>query len=81
MNPKQYDRPLSSSCPRTGDKRMIQPVQQNIRGAKPPPTPTPNPNHNLNINTYSLNEILNMFDLSHQISVEDMKRAKKKVLQ
>jgi hypothetical protein len=86
MNPKQYDRPLSSSCPRTGDKRMIQPVQQNIRGSKPPlmnppPNPIPNPNHNLNINTYSLNEILNMFDLSHQISVEDMKRAKKKVLQ
>lgn len=37
-------------------------------------------NHNLDIHTYSLEEILGLFDLNHQLSVEDMKRAKKKVL-
>jgi hypothetical protein len=37
-------------------------------------------NHNLDIHTYSLEETLGLFDLNHQLSVEDMKRAKKKVL-
>lgn len=37
-------------------------------------------NHNLDIQTYSLEEILGLFDLNHHLTVEDMKRAKKKVL-
>jgi hypothetical protein len=36
--------------------------------------------HNLNINTYKLNEILELFHLSYNISVDDLKRAKKIVL-
>jgi len=36
--------------------------------------------HNLDINMYSFEEILDLFDLSYDISLEDMKRAKKKVL-
>jgi hypothetical protein len=36
--------------------------------------------HNLNIQTYNLQEILGLFDLTYQINVEDLKRAKKKVL-
>lgn len=36
--------------------------------------------HNLDIHTYSFAELLQLFDLSHTISVEDMKRAKSKVL-
>lgn len=37
-------------------------------------------NHNLNINTYSLEELLSLFDLSYDITVEGLKKAKKKVL-
>jgi hypothetical protein len=36
--------------------------------------------HNLNINTYTLDEILELFHLSYNISVDDLKRAKKVVL-
>ena len=36
--------------------------------------------HNLNIQAYTLDEVLGLFDLPYQLSVEDMKRAKKKVL-
>jgi hypothetical protein len=37
--------------------------------------------HNLNIQNYSLDELLGLFDLdSYELTVEDMKRAKKKVL-
>jgi hypothetical protein len=36
--------------------------------------------HNLNIHMYNLQEILAMFDLTYTISIEDLKRAKKKVL-
>ena len=36
--------------------------------------------HNLNIHMYSLDEILGLFELNYQISLEDLKRAKKKVL-
>ena len=36
--------------------------------------------HNLNIHQYSFKELLELFDLSNTISVEDLKRAKKKVL-
>ena len=43
-----------------------------------------NPNttksHNLNIHMYNLQDILALFDLNYDISVEDLKRAKKKVL-
>lgn len=38
-------------------------------------------NHNLNIQNYSLDELLGLFELhSYEITLEDMKRAKKKVL-
>ena len=36
--------------------------------------------HNLNIHMYNLQEILGLFDLTYNISMEDLKRAKKKVL-
>ena len=36
--------------------------------------------HNLNIHSYSLEEILNLFDLSYELDIEGLKRAKKKVL-
>lgn len=36
--------------------------------------------HNLNIHQYSFKELLELFDLSNTISVDDLKRAKKKVL-
>ena len=37
-------------------------------------------NHNLNIHMYSLDEILGLFELNYQITMDDLKRAKKKVL-
>jgi hypothetical protein len=37
-------------------------------------------NHNLNIQSYTFPEILALFNLSYDISMEDMKRAKKQVL-
>jgi hypothetical protein len=38
-------------------------------------------NHNLNLQSYSLDEVLGLFDLTtYQISLEEMRRAKKKVL-
>ncbi len=36
--------------------------------------------HNLNINMYSFNDILGLFELTYDISEEQMKKAKKKVL-
>ena len=36
--------------------------------------------HNLDIHTYSLKDILELFDLDYDIAIEDLKRAKKKVL-
>ncbi len=36
--------------------------------------------HNLDISMYSLKDILELFDLDYEISMDDMKRAKKKVL-
>ena len=36
--------------------------------------------HNLNIQMYTLPEVLALFDLTYDISIEDLKRAKKKVL-
>ena len=36
--------------------------------------------HNLNIQNYSLEELLGLFNLNYQLQMEDMKRAKKKVL-
>ena len=36
--------------------------------------------HNLNIHMYNLQEILGLFDLNYDISIDDLKRAKKKVL-
>jgi hypothetical protein len=38
------------------------------------------PPHNLNIHMYNLQEILGLFDLTCTITIEDLKRAKKKVL-
>lgn len=37
-------------------------------------------NHNLDIHHYSFSDILGLFDLNYTISVDDLKRAKKKVL-
>ena len=37
-------------------------------------------NHNLKIENYSFEEILGLFDLTYDIHIEDLKRAKKKVL-
>ena len=36
--------------------------------------------YNLDIHMYSLQELLGLFDLTYSITLEDMKRAKKKVL-
>ena len=36
--------------------------------------------HNLNIHLYSFNELLDLFDLTEKISINDIKRAKKQVL-
>jgi len=36
--------------------------------------------HNLNIHMYKLSDILNLFDISYHISIDDLKRAKKTVL-
>ena len=41
---------------------------------------TPTKTHNLNIHMYKLNEILDLFGLSYDISIDDLKRAKKVVL-
>lgn len=56
-----------------------QPVQMNCAAKRSNPQNV-SPNHNLNINTYSLEELLGIFDLKYQITIEDLKRAKKKVL-
>ena len=37
-------------------------------------------NHNLNIHMYSLDAVLGLFDLKYNITIDDLKRAKKKVL-
>ena len=39
---------------------------------------TDSKSHNLNIHMYKLDEILGLFDLTYDISIDDMKRAKKK---
>lgn len=36
--------------------------------------------HNLNIHMYSFEELLGLFNLSHHLTIDDMKRAKKQVL-
>jgi hypothetical protein len=56
-----------------------QPVKMNCAAKRAGPSP-PAPGHNLNINTYSLEELLGIFDLKYHITIEDLKRAKKKVL-
>ncbi len=38
------------------------------------------PTHNLDINSYSLDDLLNLFDLDYSLQAEDMLRAKRKVL-
>jgi hypothetical protein len=53
-----------------------QPIQMNCAGKRAGPSAS----HNLNINTYSLEELLGIFDLKYHITIEDLKRAKKKVL-
>jgi hypothetical protein len=55
-------------------------IQMNCATKRASPAQTVSPNHNLNINTYSLEELLGIFDLKYQITMEDLKRAKKKVL-
>ena len=39
-----------------------------------------NKTHNLDIHMYSLQDLLNLFDLTYDIDIESLKRAKKKVL-
>ena len=39
-----------------------------------------NTNHNLNINEYSFKELLSLFDLQYDFSINDLKECKKKVL-
>jgi len=41
---------------------------------------TPTKTHNLNIHMYKLNEILDLFGLTYDINIDDLKRAKKIVL-
>ena len=42
----------------------------------------PGPTHNLNIQEYSLDEVLELFDLhDYNFTIEDLKKAKRKVLQ
>ena len=50
-----------------------QPKQNQIQQTKPQ-------RHNLDLASYSFDEILQMFDLSYNMSLEDLKRAKRKVL-
>lgn len=57
-----------------------QPVQMNCAAKRATQPATVSPSHNLNINTYSLEELLGIFDLKYHITIEDLKRAKKKVL-
>jgi len=40
----------------------------------------PNKAHNLDVNMYSLKEVLDLFHLDYDISIEDLKKAKKQVL-
>jgi hypothetical protein len=54
-------------------------VQMNCAAKRTMPS-APSSQHNLNINTYSLDEILSIFELKYTITIEDLKRAKKKVL-
>jgi hypothetical protein len=56
-----------------------QPIQMNCAMKRSPPAAASS-QHNLNINTYSLEELLGIFDLKYHITIEDLKRAKKKVL-
>ena len=37
-------------------------------------------NHNLKIENYSFEELLGLFDLTYNIDIEELKKAKKKVL-
>jgi hypothetical protein len=78
-----YTRP-TSSCTNQNGKRQCplgQPApflrekqQQEKMGLASPNA------HNLNIQNYSFDEILGLFDLSYDISIQDMKKAKNKVL-
>jgi len=63
--------------PQTGyskQQTQIQPQQpQN-------PSHIQKPKHNLDLASYSFDEILQMFDVSYNMSIDDLKRAKRKVL-
>jgi hypothetical protein len=54
---------------------MQQPPQD-----RPPQPPQPPQAYNLDLHMYSLQDIFDLFDLKYSITLEDMKRAKKKVL-
>lgn len=43
--------------------------------------PAPSANHDLNINAYSLDELLDLFQLDYNMNITDLKQAKKRVLQ
>jgi hypothetical protein len=64
--------------PNTGYSRNIQPQM-----VKPSNTTRPNANqttHNLQLQSYSFDEILKMFGLTYNITIDELKTAKRKVL-
>ena len=75
FNPQTgYSKNISQPIQQT---QQIQQIQQNQQTQQIQP---PKQKHNLDLASYSFDEILQMFDLSYSISIEDLKRAKRKVL-
>lgn len=65
----------------TENKTMKSIKETNAFRTSAPSSTTPHlQNHNLNIYMYSFEEILDLFDLNYDITTEDLKKAKKKVL-
>ena len=60
-------------------QNQIQNPQQSIQTPQNQ-SQTQKQKHNLDLASYSFDEILQMFDLTYAISIEDLKRAKRKVL-
>lgn len=66
--------------PQTGYSKHHQSIQTTQNTIQNPQIQSQKQKHNLDLASYSFDEILQMFDLSYNISVEDLKRAKRKVL-
>jgi hypothetical protein len=66
--------------PQQQRQQQLQHLRQNHSQPQESSNNGPNTNHNLNIHMYSLKEILGLFGLTHNISLEDLKQAKKQVL-